>query len=191
MHMKIPASPTPTSLSGWTRRAWLGGAATLLAAPWEASRAQSAAAAEEEARAPELPALGSRLVVPPVKLLDGRTFDPAQAEGKPLLIYWWASFCPFCALQSPAMEALWRSQRDKGLVMLTLSIDSAPQDATAYLHKKGYTFPAAWTSPEWRRAFPKPKGLPVTLLRGRDGRVALAEKGQMFDEDVAAIAHLV
>lgn len=119
-----------------------------------------------------------------MELLDGRSFDPAQAEGKPLLIYWWASFCPFCALQSPAMEALWRSQRGKGLVMLALSIDSAPQDATAYLHKKGYTFPAAWTSPEWRRTFPKPKGLPVTLLRGRDGRVALAKKGQMFDEDV-------
>ncbi|MDE2604960.1 MAG: TlpA family protein disulfide reductase [Burkholderiales bacterium] len=189
--MKTTASPTPAPVSVWTRRAWLGGAATLLAAPWEASRAQSAAAAEEEAHAPGLPALGSRLVVPPVKLLDGSSFDPAQAEGKALLIYWWASFCPFCALQSPAMEALWRAQRDKGLVMLALSIDTRPQDATAYLHKKGYTFPAAWTSPAWRRAFPKPKGLPVTLVRGRDGRVALAEAGQMFDEDVAAISRLV
>jgi hypothetical protein len=89
------------------------------------------------------------------------------------------------------MEALWRAERERGLAMVALSIDTNPQAAQAYLHKKGYTFPAAWTSPEWRRAFPKPKGLPITLLRGRDGKLALAERGQMFDEDVAAIAHLL
>ena len=140
---------------------------------------------------PESYHFGTRLAVPAIRLLDGSPFDPAQAEGRPLLVYWWASTCPFCALQSPAMEALWRAERERGLAMVALSIDTNPQAAQAYLHKKGYTFPAAWTSPEWRRAFPKPKGLPITLLRGRDGKLALAEKGQMFDEDVAAIAHLL
>ena len=56
---------------------------------------------------------------------------------------------------------------------------------------KGYSFPAAWASPQWRKAFPKPRGLPITLLRGRDGKLLLAEKGQMFAEDVEAIAALV
>ena len=60
-----------------------------------------------------------------------------------------------------------------------------------YLQAKGYRFPAAWASPPWRKAFPKPRGLPVTVLRGRDGRVVLAEKGQMFAEDVQAIADLI
>ena len=35
---------------------------------------------------------------------------------------------------------------------------------------------------------PKPKGLPVTVVRGRDGRVVMAEAGQMFPEDVEQIA---
>ncbi|MEI2813067.1 MAG: hypothetical protein V9E91_04495 [Burkholderiaceae bacterium] len=39
--------------------------------------------------------------------------------------------------------------------------------------------------------FPKPQGLPVTLLRGRDGKLQLAEKGQLFAEDVDAIAGLI
>lgn len=150
--------------------------------------AQPASAAAEEARAPALPALGSLLSVPSIELLGGGWFDPVRASGKPLLVYWWASTCPFCALQSPAMDALWRAQRSKGLQMLALSIDARPEAAADYLAKRGYTFPAAWASPPWRNAFPKPKGLPITLLAGADGRLQVAEKGQMFAEDVEALA---
>jgi hypothetical protein len=38
---------------------------------------------------------------------------------------------------------------------------------------------------------PKPPGLPVTVVRGRDGRVLMAEAGQLFPEDVADIARFL
>lgn len=161
--------------------AWALGASGIAAA-------QSVSAAAEEAKAPPLPAVGSLLQVPSVTLLDNTVYDPASSEGRYLLVYWWSSTCPFCALQSPSMEKLWQAQRSKGLQMLALSVDRKPEHASAYLQQKGYTFPAAWTSPVWRQSFPKPKGLPITLLRGRDGRLLMVEKGQMFAEDVEAIA---
>ena len=181
--MHPPAAPQPPAL---TRRqaalclalgGWGTGSAWAQATPTEAAL---------EARAPALPALGSVLRLPEIALLDGTPFRAAPTQ--PLLIYWWASTCPFCALQSPSMQALWQSQRSRGLQMLALSIDKTPQEARAYLDKRGYTFPAAWASPAWRERFPKPKGLPVTLLLNAQRQVVLAEKGQMFDEDVQAIA---
>lgn len=176
-----------------TRRQWLLGtaAAAWAATPWGTAIAQPASAAAEEAKAPPLPALGSEMKLPRLTMLDGSVFEPAGAEGQPLLVYWWSSTCPFCALQSPSMEKLWQSQKGRGLQMVALSIDKKPEDAVVYLKKKGYSFPAAWASPEWRKAFPKPRGLPITLLRGRDGKLLLAEKGQMFAEDVEAIAGLI
>jgi hypothetical protein len=138
-----------------------------------------------------MPALGAMLDLPRIELLDGSVLDPAANRGKPLLVYWWSSTCPFCALQSPSMEKIWLSQRGRGLQMVALSVDRKAQDAQAYLAQKGYSFPAAWTSPDWRNAFPKPRGLPITLMRGRDRRVLLAERGQMFAEDVEAIAQLL
>lgn len=190
--MKTPTDLARSILDAaphWRRRDCLLAAGALLASG--AGHAQPASAAAEEAKAPPLPALGSELVVPPLTLLDGSAFDPAVVRGQLLLVYWWSSTCPFCALQSPAMDKLWRSQKSRGLQMLALSIDRKPEDATAYLRAKGYSFPAGWASPDWRKAFPKPRGLPVTLLRGRDGRLLLAEKGQMFAEDVEAIASLI
>lgn len=181
-----PRPPEPTE-----RRQWIVAALGLAASGGLPSVfAQPASAAAEEAKAPPLPAVGSLLRVPAVPLIGGGHFDPTQSAGKPLLVYWWASTCPFCALQSPAMDAFWAVQRDRGLQMLALSIDRKPADAEAYLNKKGYSFPAAWASPDWRKAFPKPKGLPITLLAGADGRLLLAEKGQMFAEDVQEMARL-
>lgn len=151
--------------------------------------AQPASAAVEEAKAPPLPALGSVLRVPPVTLLDGQSFD-ASSRGRPLLIYWWASICPFCALQSPSMEAFWRRHRDR-IDFLGLSIDRNADLASQYMRSRGYTFPSAWTSPQWRQHFPKPRGLPITLLLDAAGRVLAAESGQMFPEDIEALADLI
>ncbi|MBI3532876.1 MAG: TlpA family protein disulfide reductase [Burkholderiales bacterium] len=150
--------------------------------------------AATEAKAPPLPAPGTLLPLPEVPLLDGSLFRPAQAEGQVLVIYWWASTCPFCALQSPEIQKLWLSQRDKGprgLQLLTLSIDRTREEALAYLHKKGYTFPTGFVTPAIQRVLPKPKGLPITLVRGRDGKLLQAEKGQMFPEDVELLTRWV
>jgi thiol-disulfide isomerase/thioredoxin len=135
-----------------------------------------------------LPAIGTLLKLPEVPLFDGSVFRPAQVEGQVLVIYWWASDCPFCAQQSPEMQKLWQSQQARGLQMLTLSIDRKREDALAYLKKKGYTFPAGFVTPEIQRVMPKPRGLPITLVRGRDGRLLAAEKGQLFPEDVELLA---
>lgn len=182
-----------------SRRLWLaragalsggiaGGLARPAGAQTSAAASPAADAAVAEARAPALPAEGNRVAVPAIELLDGSRFDPAQAEGQVLLLYWWASWCPFCALTSPHVDKLWQAQRGRGLQMLALSIDKRADEARVYLSRRGYRWPAAWITPAFQQALPKPKGLPVTLVRGRTGRVLQAEAGQLFPEDVEALA---
>ena len=168
-----------------TRRRLLLTASAAAAAPgWAPALAQ----AQNAPAAAPLPAPGSTLPLAPVALLGGGRFEPAQADGRVLVLYWWASWCPFCALQSPEMQKLWTTAQPRGLQLLGLSIDRQPQDAAAYLQRKGYSFPSAWVGPAPSGAYAKPEGLPVTVVRGRDGRVLQAEKGQLFPEDVAQLA---
>ncbi|MBI5718379.1 MAG: TlpA family protein disulfide reductase [Burkholderiales bacterium] len=199
----------PPAGSSWSRRHWLGATAagllvprTAAAQPASVSPAPPASplppvspastdGAAQEAKAPPLPAPGTPITIPAIDLLDGQRFEPVMAEGRVLLLYWWASWCPFCALTSPHIDKLWQAQRQRGgqgLAMLTFSIDKKPEEARAYLQRRGYAWPAAWVSPALHRALPKPRGLPVLLLRGRDGRVLQAEAGQLFPEDVEALA---
>lgn len=173
-----------------TRRHFLTSASVITGATaWgHAGSLLAQSAPASEVKAPPLPETGSLLALPEIPLLSGTVFRPAQAEGKILVLYWWASTCPFCTLQSPEMQKLWNQHQSRGLQLLTLSVDKKPQDAQAYLQKKGYTFPAGFVTPEIQRLLPKPRGLPVTLVRGRDGRILQAEKGQMFPEEVEQLA---
>jgi thiol-disulfide isomerase/thioredoxin len=137
-----------------------------------------------------LPKKGDTLAgAPSALLIGGGRFvaDPAKVQ----VYYWWASWCPFCAQQSPHMEKLWQAHKDGGLQMLAISIDKKQADARAYLQKKGYTFPATMLTPALDKVLPKPGGLPVTVVRGRDGRVLMAESGEIFPEDVEQIAQFI
>jgi thiol-disulfide isomerase/thioredoxin len=170
------------------RRALAGLGGAVLAAGWTAA-ARAQPAAEDRGGPPARP--GTRLVLSEVPMLDGSVFRPESADGHVLVLYWWASWCPFCAVQSPLMDKLWQAQRGRGLRMLGLSIDKRPEDAIAYLQRRGYTFPSGFVTPAVARALPKPKGLPVTYVRGRDALLLMAEAGQLFPEDIEQIARFV
>jgi len=175
------------------RHALIAGVAATLGWPVSAQVAAAGSPAPLPASGSvlPLPSLGSALPLPDVVLLDGRRYKPADAEGRVVVVYWWASWCPFCALQSPLIDRLWRQHQAQGLQVLGLSIDRSAGDASRYLAQRGYGFPTAMVTPAVEQVLPKPKGLPVTLVRGRDARVVAAEAGQMFPEDVEQFARFL
>lgn len=137
-----------------------------------------------------LPKIGSTLALPALTLLDGRSWTPDQVQGKVLVVYWWASWCPFCAVQSPHIEALWRAQKARGLEVLALSIDKEVAAAANYIKTKGYSYPAGMVTPEVLKVMPKPDGLPVVVVlkvSGKSGKVLFAEAGEMFPEDIEGL----
>ena len=146
-----------------------------------------------QADAGALPRLGSVLRLPDVTLLDASVWQASKMRGKTLVVYWWASWCPFCAVQSPHIEALWRTHKAAGLGVLGLSIDRQAATAAAYMAAKSYSFPAGMLTAEAARLLPKPRGLPVLVVLkingqdGHSGQVVFAESGEMFPEDVEGL----
>ena len=139
-----------------------------------------------------MPKIGEPWRLPDAPLINGGVFEAAKYKDQVVVVYWWASWCPFCALQSPLIQKLWDTQRARGLMVLGVSIDRKVEQARQYMTQKGYTFASTHLSPELEKLLPKPgKGLPETVVRGRDGRVVMAESGQLFAEDVEQIARFL
>jgi thiol-disulfide isomerase/thioredoxin len=123
-----------------------------------------------------------------VTLLDGTVLAAGTLRGAPVVVEFWASWCPFCARQNPHLQALWEAQRAKGLRVLTFSIDQQPGAARHYMASHHYTFPAAMDLPITRQWFGARRGLPMLYVVDAQGRVVLEEAGEMFGEDVAELA---
>lgn len=162
---------------------------TLLAAPWVL--VPCLASTRMIQAAPASPAVGGKLVLPELPLIDGGRFKPAEANGRVVVVYWWASWCPFCAEMTPHVEKLWQAQRQRGLTVLGISIDRTVEAARTYRQRRNYTFPSAMYGEAVERVLAKPKSVPTTWVRNREGRVVMVEMGQMFPEDVAEIARFL
>jgi len=128
-----------------------------------ASRVTTAQATRERARR----------ATPEISLptLDGRTFKLSEQLGKPVIVNFWATWCLPCRAELPAFEAVYKSHRDDGLVIVGVDI-AEPQDVvTKFVADMGLTFPVALDSDGEALALYRVQGLPTTLFVGRDGTI--------------------
>jgi thiol-disulfide isomerase/thioredoxin len=107
------------------------------------------------------------------KLIDGRTVSLQEYAGRPLILHFWATWCPTCKLEAPAIEAL-----SSDYQVLSVAVDSG-DDAQigAFMHERGYSF-AVLNDQDGsiRRSF-KVKAFPTTFILDKNGEIAFTEVG--------------
>ena len=55
--------------------------------------------------------------------LDGQPVSLSQQKGKVVLLYFWATWCPYCEKELPtAIEQTYRERKDQGFTVLAVNI---------------------------------------------------------------------
>ena len=109
--------------------------------------------------------------------LGGGTFRLAEQRGKIVLLNFWATWCPPCLEEMPAMERLWRKHKDAGFVLVAVSVDTDPQKVVPFVTEHSLTFPIAFDT---RMAIADKYGvraLPSSFILGREGDLAALALG--------------
>ena len=123
-----------------------------------------------------------------VALLDGRVLRASELHEQAVVVELWATWCPFCKKQNPHLQRLHETAGGKGLIVLTFALDAEVKLIRDYQRRYNYTFAMARISPQVERWFGKRRSLPELYVVDKNGRVVLREEGEMFPEDVAALA---
>ena len=104
-------------------------------------------------------------------LLSGGEFRLEDHAGSPLVINFWASWCPPCRDESPGFERVWRKYRDFGVQFVGVNIQDTQEDAARYVEEFGLTFPNG-RDPDGKITIEYGViGLPVTFFIGANGIV--------------------
>ena len=102
-----------------------------------------------------------QLIVPQ---LDGHEFDLAKLRGKVVLVNVWATWCSPCRVEMPTLDAFYRRYHSRGLVLLGLSIDEAPDAAQVRQVMGRFSYPGALASAARVNGFGDPIAVPVTYV---------------------------
>lgn len=102
-----------------------------------------AQAAPDYAAIPKLQEIKEHPPAPDFTLPDpaGRKVSLKDYRGKVVFLAFWASWCPFCREELPALEQLYREFRGKGLEIVGVNIKDKREDALALVRKNKLSFP--------------------------------------------------
>lgn len=160
------------------RRQWVYGgvaaAAAAAGAVWS-TRKPSALRSSDEVWKQVLPQpAGGQLVI-------------ADLRGKPLLLNFWATWCPPCVKEMPLLDAFYQTHRARGWQVVGLAVDS-PTPVRAFLERVPVSFPiglAGMEGSELSRALGNPTGaLPFTVVLNTKGDVVVQKLGSIEADEL-------
>jgi thiol-disulfide isomerase/thioredoxin len=166
-----------------SRRGWLAAAGGLALAgvgaglAWRTSRRQSRTLSEAE----------HLFWQQQFKQLDGATLSSSTFKGKPLLLNFWATWCPPCVEELPLIDNFFTQNKLKGWQVLGLAVDQVAP-VTRFLARSPLSFPVAlagFPGIEGSRSLGNLSGaLPFTVVFGARGEILHRKMGKLTNEDL-------
>jgi thiol-disulfide isomerase/thioredoxin len=152
----------------------------------DAAKAEQAPAPEAAVTAPD-----SKAVLTPITYADYRAKGVVKPEAKLTIVDAWATWCGPCKENFPHLVAMHKTYADKGLNVISLSLDDrndakALENARTFLTESGATFTNYLLDEDFDLAFEKlgVVQIPAVFLYGPDGkelrRFTLADADNQF-----------
>jgi thiol-disulfide isomerase/thioredoxin len=118
---------------------------------------------------------------------EGGELVLANLRGKPLLINFWATWCPPCVREMPLLDSHAKAYSAKGLQLIGLAVDG-PTPVREFLLKTPVSFPIGLTGfggTELARSLGNASGgLPFTVLFDPKGQVVQTKLGETHADEL-------
>ena len=165
------------------RRRWLYGAAAAVVAAGGAGWAALAWRQGQTSAAAVPAGLWQQSFPTP----EGGVLDLQALRGQPLVLNFWATWCPPCVAELPLLSSFSRENAANGWQVLGIAVDQAAA-VRAFLDRVPVAFPVA-LAPQGGIALSRSLGnlaggLPFTVVFGADGQVRHRKMGQITHQNL-------
>jgi cytochrome c biogenesis protein CcmG/thiol:disulfide interchange protein DsbE len=128
----------------------------------------------EAGKRPSAPAFSLPVLIPGggVGPVDA-TVSLGSLAGRPVVLNFWASWCPPCQAEAPILERVWERYRARGVLIMGLDTQDVREDGVRFAHDYETTYPSVRDGSDRVRDAYGLTGLPETYLIDAQGRVAL------------------
>jgi cytochrome c biogenesis protein CcmG/thiol:disulfide interchange protein DsbE len=114
-----------------------------------------------------------------LKDTNGREVSLASFKGRPILLNFWATWCPPCKAETPFLVELAEKYKDQRLAVIGVSFDDSPEDIKAFVNefKVNYPMLVGRDQDKLFEEYEATFALPVSWFIRPDGSVAMKATG--------------
>lgn len=109
----------------------------------------------------------------------GETVQLSSLKGQVVLINVWATWCPPCRVEMPAIQAAYTQYREQGFTVLAVNLQEPPSTVSAFMDEERLTFPALLDTDGRVSATYQARVLPSSYFVDRDGVIRAVYRGPM------------
>ena len=128
-------------------------------------------------RQPRLAAYGTPFPAFRLADIDGKTHALSDYAGKPLLVNFWATWCPPCRTEMPDLDAVHQRLAPAGLRVMGVSIDEDVNPVREFRLRRNIGFPLIMDSGRTLSAALGVTTFPTTFLVARNNQIVEALVG--------------
>ncbi len=116
--------------------------------------------------------------------LSGKVVRLSDFHGKPVLLDFWATWCPPCRESIPGIEKLYKNYGPKGLVVLGISLDDGGWDSVkSFVAQHGITYPVLKGTESVESEY-HVRSIPMMVVIDKNGKVVKRYLGLGGDDDL-------
>jgi len=126
-----------------------------------------------------------------VKDMHNAPVKMADYKGKVVLLNFWATWCGPCKTEIPAFVELYDRYKDRGLVIVGVSIDDGPDALRAFAKEWRMQYPILQMQTDVEDEYGPLYGIPTSFLLARDGSICTKHIGpatkERFEQEIKAL----
>jgi thiol-disulfide isomerase/thioredoxin len=116
---------------------------------------------------------------------DGNTVSIADLEGRPVVVNFWATWCPSCFAEMPAFETVYQA-KGESVQFLGINLSQDVEAALAVVEETGVTYPLARDPQGQVFAAFGGFGMPTTVFLDENGDVVEMYTGELTADELEA-----
>jgi len=116
--------------------------------------------------------------------LHGVTHSIADYKGRPVLINGWATWCPPCKAEMPALHDFYIKHKAEGFKLLAVNSGESHTAVQQFIDQQGFTFPVLLDTHKDVLDGLGVSGLPTSIFVGRDGTVKTIHIGGLSPDAI-------